>query len=140
VSSRALAAKFPRFVVVGGLCALLTNVAVIALVRFGFGSVSASVIAFAPVLLVGFALHSLFTFATQPTRLTFGRYTLAMLSNFPVWAALLYVFCDVLKVSVSLVAPGATVLLFLWNYVSSGWAFLPRATPEREHAAPERHM
>lgn len=140
MSARALAATFPRYVVVGGLCAVLNNVAVITLVRYGFGSVSASVIAFGPVLLVGFALHSLFTFATRPTRLTFGRYTLAMLSNFPAWAALLYVFCDVLRVSVSLVAPGATVLIFLWNYSSSRWAFRSTRLPERQPPAPERQM
>ena len=140
MSPRTFSASFPRFVVVGGLCAVLNNVAVIALVRNGFGSVTASVIAFGPVLLVGFALHSLFTFATQPTRLMFGRYTLAMLSNFPAWAGLLYVFCDVLRISVSLVAPGATVLIFLWNYSSSRWAFLPGASPERQRPASERQM
>jgi putative flippase GtrA len=140
VSSRALGASFPRFVVVGGLCAVMNNVAVIALVHYGFGSVTASVMAFGPVLLVGYALHSIFTFATQPSRLTFGRYTLAMLSNFPVWAALLYVFCDVLQVSVALVAPAATVLIFLWNYASSRWAFVPRRAPEMQRASPERQM
>jgi putative flippase GtrA len=138
--SRALAARFPRFVLVGGLCALLNNVAVIELVRNGFGSVTASVMAFGPVLLIGYALHSLFTFATQPTTLTFGRYTLAMLSNFPAWVALLYVFCDLLKISVAVVAPAATVLIFLWNYVSSSWAFLPRAAPGVPRASPERDL
>jgi putative flippase GtrA len=140
MSPRTFGASFPRFAVVGGLCAVLNNVAVIGLVRYGFGSVTASIIAFGPVLLVGFALHSLFTFATQPTRLMFGRYTLAMLSNFPAWAALLYIFCDVLRVSVSLVAPGATVLIFLWNYSSSRWAFLRGASPERQRPASERQM
>lgn len=136
--SRTLAATFPRFVVVGGVCALLNNVAVIELVRNGFGSVTASVMAFGPVLLIGYALHSTFTFATHPTTVTFGRYTLAMLSNFPAWAALLYVFCDLLRVSVIVVAPGATVLIFLWNYASSRWAFLPRAAPGVQRASPER--
>ena len=138
MNPRTHATSFSRFVVVGGLCAALNNVAVIFLVRHGFGGVTASVIAFGPVLLVGYALHSMFTFGTQPTRVTFGRYTLAMLSNFPVWAALLYVFCDVLRISVALVAPAATVLIFLWNYASSRWAFVPRGATNAPGATPER--
>jgi putative flippase GtrA len=141
VSTRTLAASFPRYVVAGGLCAVLNNVAVISLVHYGFGSVSASVVAFGPVLLVGYALHSVFTFATRPTSLMFGRYTLAMLSNFPLWAALLYVFCDLLRVSVVVVAPAATVLIFLWNYhVASKWAFLSRPVPAMRRESTERQM
>ena len=119
--------RFSRFVVVGGLCAVLSNAAVIVLVRYGFGSAVASVLAFGPVLLIGYALHSFFTFATQPTRLTFGRYALATLANFPIWAALLYTCCDLLKFSIALVAPAATALIFVWNYASARWAFIPHA-------------
>ena len=138
MSLRTFTASFPRYVLVGGLCALLNNVAVISLVRHGFGSVTASAMAFGPILLLGYALHSLFTFAAQPTSLSLGRYTLAMLSNFPLWTALLYVFCDVLRVPVTVVAPGATALIFAWNYLWSRWAFLPggrpgtRASPGRQ--------
>jgi putative flippase GtrA len=118
--------RFSRFAVVGALCALLSNVAVIALVRCGFGGVAASVLAFGPVLLTGYALHTLFTFATQPSRTTFVRYTLATLANFPVWAAALYLFGDLLKISITLVAPAATLLIFLWNYAAARWAFVPQ--------------
>ena len=116
--------RFSRFAVVGAFCALLSNLAVIALVRLGFGSLVASLLAFGPVLIIGYALHSLFTFATQPSRMTFMRYTLAMTANFPVWAAALYLFGDVLNVSVTLVAPAATLLIFVWNYLAARWAFV----------------
>ena len=119
--------RFTRFVLVGGLCALLSNAAVILLVRSGFGTLRASALAFGPVLLVGYGLHSVFTFGTQPSRLSFARYALATLANFPVWAALLYLLSDVLKISIAIVAPLATALIFLWNYVSATWAFLPAA-------------
>jgi hypothetical protein len=114
-------------VVVGGLCALLSNAAVIGLVRYGFTSMVASLLAFPAVLLIGYALHSVFTFGAPATRVTFGRYALAIATNFPAWAALLYVFCDVLKVPVSVVAPAATALIFLWSYVAARWALLPAA-------------
>jgi hypothetical protein len=112
---------------VGGLCALLSNVAVIVLVRNGFTSLVASLLAFPPVLLIGYALHSAFTFGAPATRVTFGRYALAIATNFPAWAVLLYTFCDVLQVPVGIVAPAATALIFLWSYVATRWALLPAA-------------
>lgn len=125
--------RFPRFVAVGGLCALISNVAVIVLVRCGFTSMIASLLAFPPVLLIGYALHSFFTFGVPATRVTFGRYALAIATNFPAWAALLYTFCDVLRVPVTIVAPAATALIFLWSYVAARWALLPAArNPNRD--------
>jgi putative flippase GtrA len=109
---------------VGALCALLSNVAIIALVRQGFSSVAAAVLAFGPVLITGYVLHTSFTFATRPERATFLRYTLAMLANFPLSAAALYVFGDMLHMSITLVAPATTVLIFLWNYLAARWAWV----------------
>lgn len=117
--------RFPRYVAVGGLCALLSNAAVILLVGYGFTSVVASLLAFPPVLLIGYALHSMFTFGAPATRVTFGRYALAVATNFPAFAALLYIFCDILKVPVGIVAPAATALIFLWSYVAARWALMP---------------
>lgn len=116
---------------VGALCALLSNVAVIALVRAGFSGLTASVLAFGPVLIAGYVLHTLFTFTTRPSRATFLRYTLAMLANFPLWAAVLYLFGDLLHVSVTLLAPATTVLIFLWNYVAARWAWLRQPRERR---------
>ena len=115
--------KLTRFTVVGALCALLANVAIILLVRAGLGTVAASVLAFVPVLLVGYALHAAFTFRSQPSPISLGRYTLAMAANFPITIGALYVLCDLLKVPVTIAAPAATLAIFLWNYLSSGWAF-----------------
>jgi len=128
--------RFPRFVVVGGLCALLSNAAVIGLVRLGFTSIVASLLAFPPVLLIGYALHSMFTFGAPATRVSFGRYALAVATNFPAWAALLYIFCDLLHVTVSIVAPAATALIFLWSYVAARWALLPGARSANRDALP----
>jgi putative flippase GtrA len=123
--------KFSRFTAVGAFCAVLSNAAVIALVRHGMGSLLASLLAFGPVLIVGYALHTAFTFGTQPSRVTFMRYTLATLANFPVWALLLFLFGDVLHVSITLLAPAATLLIFLWNYLATQWAFTPQLLERR---------
>ena len=123
--------RLSRFALVGALCAILSNVAVIALAHHGFGSLVASLLAFPPVLLAGYALHSMFTFGAPLARTSFVRYALAMLANFPLWAAALYVFGDLLKVPITVVAPAATLLIFLWNYIAARWAFLPQPLERR---------
>jgi len=117
--------RFSRFSLVGGLCAILSNGLVIALVRYGFTSTAASLLVFGPVLLMGYALHTVFTFSTRPSLLSLVRYTLAMAANLPIWVAALYLLCDVLRVSIAVAAPTTTVLMFIWNYISARWAFLP---------------
>jgi putative flippase GtrA len=119
--------RFPRFVVIGGLCAFLNNVWVIGLSHFGFGYVASSCLAFGPILLVGYALHSAVTFETHFSQHSFIRYALAMATNFPIWIAALYLFCDIFNVAVAIAAPAATVLIFIWNYASARWAILSAA-------------
>jgi putative flippase GtrA len=126
--------KLTRYVMVGGLCAVLANGAIILLVRAGLGTVAATIIAFVPVLLVGYALHAAFTFRRQPSGLSFGRYSVAMAANFPIWIGALYILCDLLRISVTIAAPVTTLLVFLWSYLSGGWAFAA-AAPVREHSA-----
>jgi len=113
-----------RYLVVSGLCALLTNASVIVLVDRGFGSVTATLIAFAPVLLVAYALHALFTFGTRPTHVSFSRFALSTAMNFPLWIAGLYLLSDVLRLPISIAVPATTVLIFAWNFASTKWAFL----------------
>ncbi len=74
--------RFSHFAMVGAFCALVANVAVITLVRQGFGSLSASALAFGPVLVMGYALHSMFTFRTRPSKESFLRYALGHLRKF----------------------------------------------------------
>jgi putative flippase GtrA len=109
---------------VGACCAVLANVAVIALVREGLGDLQASALAFAPVLVIGYTLHSLFTFRARPSADSFLRYTLATLANFPLWAAALYLLGDLLHVPITVAAPVTTVMMFLWNYLAARWAFI----------------
>jgi putative flippase GtrA len=121
--------RLSRFVLIGGLCALLSNVLVITFTHFGFGYLVASCLAFGPVLLVGYLLHTSVTFETSASPLLFARYALAMAANFPLWIAALYLFCDVLNVPVAIAAPTTTALIFLWNYTSTKWALLSSADP-----------
>lgn len=115
--------RVERFVIVGAFCAVLSNAAVISLVRYGFGTVSASLLAFWPVLLAGYTLHTVFTFGTTPARLTFARYALATAANFPIWIVALYLLVDVLRIPIGIAAPVATALIFLWSYAAARWAW-----------------
>lgn len=129
--------RLTRFAMVGALCALLANAAIILLVRAGLGTVVATVLSFVPVLLVGYALHAGFTFRSQLSRVSLGRYTLAMAANFPLTIGALYVLCDLLRIPVTIAAPTTTVLIFVWNYLSGGWAFAAVA-PDRNGSAQGR--
>lgn len=116
--------RLSRFGMVSAFCALIANISVIGLVRQGFGSLVASALAFGPVLVIGYALHSMVTFTTRPSTNSFIRYTLVTLANFPLWAAALYLFGDVVHIPIAVAAPATTVLMVLWNYAAARWAFI----------------
>jgi putative flippase GtrA len=119
--------RVSRFVLIGGLCAGLSNVFVISFERHHFGHLAAAFLAFGPVLIVGYTLHAGFTFGVPASLPSFIRYALAMAANFPIWIAALYVLCDLFDVSIVIAAPATTVLIFLWNYTSTRWALLAAA-------------
>jgi putative flippase GtrA len=122
--------RISRFAAVGAFCALLTNLTVIVLVRVGLSSTLASVISFVPVLVIGYALHTVFTFGAPASRGSFLRYTLSVASNFPIWIASLYLLCNVLAIPVTIAAPVATACIFVWNYTLMSWAFRRRGSSQ----------
>lgn len=118
----------PRFVIVGGSCALLNTVLVIVLVNHGLSDTIASVVAFGPVLLVGYSLHCWFTFGAEPSRTSFIQYALAVSANFPLWIAGLFVLCNLLRLDIAIAAPALTAVLFAWNFASAKWIFRASVT------------
>jgi putative flippase GtrA len=84
---------------------------------------------FFPVLIVGYGLHTWFTFRTQTSRPKFARYTLAAAANFPLWIAGLWLLCKFLNLPIAVAAPVTTVLVFLLNYLLISWAFRSAAPP-----------
>lgn len=116
--------RIPRFILTGGICAVINNILVITFTRLGFGCVVASILAFGPVLCVGYILHASFTFTVSPSRLSFAKYTLTMAANFPLWITALFMFGNIFHLRMEIAAPTTTILLFLWNYLSAKWTFL----------------
>jgi putative flippase GtrA len=113
-----------RYIGVGATCAVLNNVFLIALVATGFDYLSASLVVFLPMVVIGFALHTSITFETPPTITAFLRYSGAMLVNYPIWIASLFLLCDVMRLPIVAASLIATVLVFFWNYTSTHWAIL----------------
>jgi len=121
--------RIGRYLVVGAVCALLTNVGVVELVNRGSGITGASLLMFVPVLLVGYGLHAWFTFRTQTSRPKFARYTLATAANVPLWIAGLWLLYKSLNMPIAIAAPVTTVLVFLLNYLLISWAFRTEPSP-----------
>jgi putative flippase GtrA len=114
--------RLSRFLTVGVLCALLNNLLMIVFAAWGCNYLTATFLAFVPVLIVGFVLHTRVTFQTPASVASFCRYTVSMATNYPAWLLCLYLFCDLGGIAVKFAAPATTVLMFAWNFLIARWA------------------
>ncbi len=112
-----------RFFTVGLACALLHNAIMIAGDWLGLHYVASSFISFAIVVVLGYLLHSGWTFrAVVRSGPSFARYALVASANLPLSLAGMFLFVDLLGFSVPIASPLVTVLLFVMNYVGNRWA------------------
>jgi len=112
-----------RFFSVGLACALLHNAIMIGGDWAGLHYVASSFVSFALVVLVGYWLHSAWTFpGAQRGGMSFARYTLTMALNLPLLLAGMFVFVDLAGLGVPIAAPAVTVLVAAFNFVGSRWA------------------
>ncbi len=119
----------PRYIGVGAACAALNILLMMVLDVLGFGYLSATFIAFVPVLVFGYALHATCTFQAPVSWRSFGRYTLAMLTNYPFWLASMYVLVERCGLRIALAAPITALTIFAWNYLVSSLALDPAFQP-----------
>ena len=116
-----------RFFTVGLVCALTHNAIMIGGDWAGLHYVVSSLISFAVVVLLGFWLHSSWTFPdAQRSRVSFARYAGTMALNLPLSIALMFVFVDLAHLSVVIAAPLVTVLLAAFNFIAGRWALARR--------------
>ena len=109
-----------RFFSVGLACALLHNAIMIGGDWAGLHYVASSFVSFALVVLVGYWLHSAWTFpGAQRGGMSFARYTLTMALNLPLLLAGMFVFVDLAGLGVPIAAPAVTVLVAAFNFVGS---------------------
>lgn len=113
-----------RYALVAGACLVTHNLVMIVGDQAGIAMPLLVVLSFAIVVVLGFSLHSRFTFAVQADARSLLRYAGAMAANMPVTIALLWLFCTILHWPMAIAAPTATVLLVVANFFASQWAIV----------------
>src|SRR5688572_13354191 len=86
------------------------------------------VFSFVIVVVMGYRLHSGWTFtAAVRSRSSFRRYAVVASANYPISLAGMFVFVDLVGLSVPVASPVLTVLLFGLNFLGNRWALKARA-------------
>src|SRR5512138_3056818 len=112
-----------RFYSVGLLCALLHNAIMIGGDWLGLHYAVSNVVSFCAVVVVGYRLHSGWTFpGAVRGQASFARYALSMAANLPLSLAGMFLLVDLAGLPVALAAPAVTVLLAAFNYFAGRWA------------------
>jgi putative flippase GtrA len=114
--------RMPRYTLVAIFCALLHNGILIGMDALGanvFWCQTASATILLP---VGFWLQSQVTFRVERSWGGFLRYSAALLTNFPVALAVLWLTRDLVALPMWIAAPFSSAILFCWNYLTSSWA------------------
>ena len=112
-----------RFLGVGLACAALHNVIMIAGDVAGLHYAASSVISLFVVTTFGYHLHSRWTFSDASRgRTSFMRYFATVSANFPLSLLGLFVFVDLIGVSVPAASIAVTVILFVFNFTAIRWA------------------
>ena len=116
-----------RYGLVAATCMGAHNLVMIVADRVGVVMPLAVLISFCLVVLLGFALHSRFTFAVRGDLASLLRYAAAMAANLPLTILLLWLLADLLCWPMALAAPVATIVLVVVNFFASRWAIVSRA-------------
>ena len=111
-----------RYLAVSAFCAALHNAIMIGLdfagVHYGL-SLLASAVVLVP---TGYFALARFTFEARCSRPAFARYAGVVLVNTPGSFIALWALYDTLGLPMWIAAPVATIILMIWNYLTSRWA------------------
>ena len=121
------ARTIPRYMVVGGGLALLSNVILIALDQVGIHYAVSCAVAFIITLTLAYGLHTHWTFGAERSLGGLIRYGAAMALNLPVSIAILFVLVSLCGLTMAIAAPAATVMLTIFNYVVAATLMKPRS-------------
>src|SRR5512139_3016490 len=115
-----------RYGAVSLVCFIVNNLLLIGLDALGAPLWLTLGISAALLILLGFALQALITFAVPLSWPALVRYTLVMLPNIPAAYVLLWLLRDRLGVPMHFSAPIVTTLMVIWNGMGSIWALARR--------------
>jgi len=116
----------PRYLGVSLACILFNNALLILLDDVGVHYAVAVLISAMVMIPAGFLLQSRFTFAASGSWHAFFRYTTVLIVNIPLAWLLLWAIHDQARLPMLYASPLMTLMLFVWNYLASGWAILAR--------------
>jgi putative flippase GtrA len=119
--------SIPRYLVVGGASALLSNVILIGLDAIGINYVVSCVVAFVTTLILAYGLHTHWTFGAERSLSGLLRYGAVMALNLPLSLALFYLLISLAELSMVVAAPTATIILTVFNYVVAATLIRPRS-------------
>jgi len=125
--------RLPRYTVVAIFCAALHNVILIVLDAIAVHYIWCQAASAAVLLPTGYLLQGSLTFSAERSAMGFLRYSAALITNFPVAIASLWLLRDLFALPMMVAAPVSTVILFVWNYLTSFWAFRGSASMEARH-------
>ncbi len=115
-----------RYTTVGAICAVTHNLVMIGGDFAGLHYLPATLLSVALVTPLGYALHCRFTFRKGRSVEGFLRFAAGIALGYPISLALMVLFCSGFGWPVLVAAPLATILLFVFNYVSAHWAIVRR--------------
>ncbi len=122
-----------RYFTVGVTCALLHNAIMIGGDWLGLHYVASCFISFAIVVLVGYRLHSGWTFrAAERSAPSLARYVLVASANLPMALAGFFLLVDLFGLPVPIASPLLTLALLAVNFVGNRWALRARPQSRRQ--------
>ena len=126
---RTLASTGPAYLAVSVACVVLNNAFLIAVDTLGVHYIL-NVIASALVMIpLSYVLHLNFTYKVSHEDRGFWRYALVQIVNTPAALALFFLIHDLGGLAMIWAAPIITVLMFIYNFVSSYWAVVLGRAP-----------
>lgn len=126
---RSLIRPIPRYAVVAAFCAALHMAIMIGLDALGVHYVLCQIASAVVLVPIGYWLTSGPVFNAPRSWPSFARYSGAILTNFPLQLALVWLLKGIMGLPMAVVAPVTTVILVLWNYLTSYWALALRSKP-----------
>lgn len=124
---------------IAALCVLTNFVILVAGDRVGLHYVVSLSISFVVCVLIGYLLHSRFTYTARVERSGLVRYTGAMALNYPLSIVSIWFFNDLLSLPMVLAAPASTFALTFYNFLSSRWAILSNTPAGQARLSHDRH-
>lgn len=113
-----------RYAAVSGLCLGLSMLLIPLLSISGLHYALATFIAFCIIAVVGFFLHSLWTFSVPFRFSSFAMYVSALAINLPLTVLLIAIAHDLARFDIAISTAFASAVLFIWNYLAARWAVL----------------